>query len=632
VIYAPEKYKKSVPDFNQELLKLKGELEPKEARITLAKFLYQNIGLTVFLLCGVRLYPDQIINLKGMLNSNYSLCVMSRGLGKTYLAAIFCILQCIFYPESKIVIAGPGFRTSRFIFDKIQEMANKNEAVMLYQALGIKIGNPQRKNDGYVLLVNGGSITSIPSSQEKVRGFRANVLIIDEFLLVSQDIIEKVLLPFLAVPQDLTERQAIRSKEDQLIRKGVLKEEDRMAFFDSAKLIGLSSASYDCEYLAKEFDRYVQQIYSPDMPENKARYFLSQMAWNSVHPDRMDKNVIEMANSNEANQATFKREWGAQFTSGSEGYFSMSKMMACTVPDGEHPTLLLSGDKNKKYVLSIDPNFSNSPTGDDFAMTLIEIDDDNFKNGKISGTVVHNYARHGKNLKDHIHYFFYLWTNFNIEMICIDYAGYQFIESANESEFFKKINVEFKIFEFYAEKDGAELEEQLKLAKRNYNKTINRIVFTQLFTTDSIRKINEYLQGCIDFKRIWFGAGIKGDGSTFEKTTSSGIDLSLTGAMEGLPDGTETERKQGAMIQLIDNQELLLKQQKYQCASIEVKTTAKGTQSFDLPQLLKRNVTATRMRKDLYTTLVLSNWCLKQYYEILNIPKENNDGFTPVLV
>ena len=62
-------------------------------------------------------------------------------------------------------------------------------------------------------------------------------------------------------------------------------------------------------------------------------------------------------------------------------------------------------------------------------------------------------------------------------MIIIDYAGYQFIEAANESEWFKKDKVEIKVFEFYAEKDGAELEDQLKFARKSFNKEINRIFF-----------------------------------------------------------------------------------------------------------------------------------------------------------
>lgn len=612
--FDPPKYRKPVQDVNKLFLELKGELEAKEARITLAKFLFRNLGLTTELLTGVKLYPDQIINIKGMMNSNFSLCVWGRGLGKTYSAAIFCILQCIFFPNSNILIAGPTFRTARFIFNNIEKICDSPEAQLLFQAMGVK----SKRNDEFRWRINGGEIVAIPLNGEKIRGFRANILIIDEFLLMSEDMVEKVLMPFLLAPQDIKERQIIRAKETELIRRGLLKEEERMVFENKAKLIALSSASYTCEFLYKKYDEFVKNIYSPEVTEDGARYFISQMAWDSIPLDRVDKNIIKQAQSNESNLATFKREYGAQFIDGSDSYFSMNKMIACTVPDRQSPTLKLKGDKNKKYILAIDPNFSNSPTGDNFAMCVIEVDEEDMNNGKLGGTVVHNYAKSGKDLKDHVKYFYYLWSSFNIEMICIDYAGYQFIETANENELFRKDGVEFKIFEFYAEKDGLEFDEQLKLARRGYNKQMNKIVFTQYFTSDFIRKGNEHLQGCIDYKKIWFGSGIKADEQAFEKAMAANVDLKLV-----------DEEDSNAFV---DTQEILMRQAKYECASIEVKTTAKGTQSFDLPQIMKRDTTSTRMRRDSYTALMLGCWCLKCFFDITRLPIEEDNSFSPILL
>ena len=610
--HSPEKYKTPIEDVNKIFLNLKGELDSKEARITLARFLYRNLGLTTELLTGVKLYPDQIINIKGMMQSNFTLCVWGRGLGKTFSAAMFCILQTIFHPGSNILIAGPTFRTARFIFNHIEKICDSHEAKLLFQAMGVK----SKRNDEFRWKINGGEIVAIPLNGEKIRGFRANILIIDEFLLMNEDLVEKVLMPFLLAPQDIKERQIIRAKETELIRRGVLKEEERMEFANKAKLIALSSASYTCEFLYKKYDEFVKQIYSPEISENGARYFVSQMAWDSIPLDRVDKNIIKQAQSNESNAATFKREYGAQFIDGSDSYFSMKKMIECTVPDGETPTLLLQGKKNNKYILAIDPNFSNSATADHFGMCVIELDDEP---GKIGGTVVHNYAKAGKDLKDHINYFYYIYSNFNIDMIIIDYAGYQFLESANESELFRKDGVEIKVFEFYGEKDGAELEDQLKLARKGYNKQMHKIAFTQYFTSDFIRKGNEWLQGCIDYKKIWFGGGIKADSSSFEKAVSANVDLNLI--------------DEESVSDLIDTQEILLKNTKYECASIEVKTTAKGTQSFDLPQIMKRDNTSTRMRRDSYTALMLGCWGMKCYYDITRAPQEeSNSTFEPVLL
>lgn len=614
--FSPEKYspKGPIEDINKIVAEIKGELEPKEARILLAKFLYRNIGIATELLTGIRLYPDQIINIKGMLNSNYTLCVWGRGLGKTFSASIFCILQTVFFPKSSILIAGPTFRTARFIFNHIEKICDNPDARLLFQAMGVKC----KRNDEFRWSINGGEIVAIPLNGEKIRGFRANVLVIDEFLLMNEELVERVLMPYLVAPQDIKERQMIREKESQQISRGLMTENDRIKFENKAKLIGLSSASYTCEYLYKKFDEFKKQIYSDTMPENGAKYFISQLAWDSIPADRLDKAIIEMARGNESHQATFRREYGAQFIDGSDSYFSMNKMIICTIPDGDESTLLLKGNKDKKYILSIDPNFSNSPTADNFAMCVMEIDESRMNDGKIGGMVVHNYAKSGKDLKDHIKYLYYLWTSFNIEMIIIDYAGYTFIESANESEYFRNSNVEIKIFEFYPEKDGAELESELKSARRLLNKQIHRIAFTQYFTVDFIRKGNENLQGAIDYKRVWFGGSIKANENTFDKAVEAKVDLSLVDE----PDITS----------FIDTQEVLLGQMKYECASIEVKSTPKGTQSFDLPQLMKRDTSSTRMRKDSYTALMLATWALKCYGDIARLPKEECYSFSPILI
>ena len=74
--YCPEKYEKELPNINEELLSLKGELKDKEAKISLAKFLRANLGLTTELISGIKLAPFQEVTLKGMMNRNFSMCVI----------------------------------------------------------------------------------------------------------------------------------------------------------------------------------------------------------------------------------------------------------------------------------------------------------------------------------------------------------------------------------------------------------------------------------------------------------------------------------------------------------------------------------------------------------------------------
>ena len=129
-------------------------------------------------------------------------------------------------------------------------MVNTKGAELLKQAFSCK---PSKRNDQYEWIINGGSITAIPLSGEKIRGFRANVLLLDEYLLLPEDLINTVLMPFLVAPQNMKERIEIREMEDSLIDKGLMEEKNRMVFENDSKMIALSSASYTFENLYKTY-------------------------------------------------------------------------------------------------------------------------------------------------------------------------------------------------------------------------------------------------------------------------------------------------------------------------------------------------------------------------------------------
>ena len=204
-------------------------------------------------------------------------------------------------------------------------------------------------------------------------------------------------------------------------------------------------------------------------------------------------------------------------------------------------------------------------------------------------------------------------------MIIIDNAGYQFIDSANESDLFTKAGKEINFFDFDSDKEGNDYIEQIKKAKRLYNKEKDVICFKQVFTSNFIRKANEHLQACVDHKRIWFASKTTASDSLFNKTINQHIPLSLT--------GSET------LLDLVETQDDFIYQTKKQCALVEVKSTARGTQTFDLPQHLKRSTSANRARKDNYTTLMLSNWALKSYYDMKNFKSDDSpDTFAPIML
>lgn len=607
--YSPKKNKKNIEDVNSSLLKLKGELETKDAKITLAKFLRANLGFTTELISGIKLAPYQEITLKGLFNNNFNMCVWGRGCGKTFIASVYCFLQCIFEPNTKILIAGPTFRTARFIFQNLEKMVETKGAELLLQAFGAK----SKRNDQFEWKINGGTITAIPLSGEKIRGFRANILVLDEYLLLPEETIKTVLMPFLVAPQDMAERLKIRELEDQMINDGKMKEEDRMSFENKSKMIALSSASFSFENLYKTYKEWMVNIYAEE--ETASSYFVSQMGFDSIPEEMIDTTIIEEAQSGGSSNSSFLREYCAQFTDGSDSYFSAKKMHECTVEDGQEPHTKIIGSRDKEYILAIDPSFSNSPSSDFFAMSVLELNEEN----EDLATLVHSYAVAGGDLKDHIKYLHYIYTNFNIKLICIDNAGFQFIDSANESEIFRNDKISLQFLPLDTMKQGTDYSLMLKSIKRKYDPVNHTICFKQLFNTDYIRTANEYLQACIDHKKINFASRTSACGSFFSKVSSQRIPLKSIGY-----------NNTGELIELQDD---LVYQTKKQCSLIEVKSTSKGTQSFDLPQHLKRSNSVNRARRDNYTTLMMANWAFKTYRDLKNLKiDEVNLTFTPKMI
>lgn len=610
MIYCPKKYQKEFVNLNEEYLQLKGEQSDKDAKIQLVKFLRHNLGYTTDLISGIQLAAYQELTLRGFFNRNFSLAVFGRGLGKSFLAAVYCFLQCIFEPNTKILIVGPTFRTARNIFDELEKMINSQGAKLLQQAFSVE--PPIRRNDILMWNINGGSIKAIPLNGEKIRGFRANILLLDEFLLLSKEIVDNVLAPFLVAPHDMRRRLKIRAEEDEAIQRGEMKEEDRMQFERNSRMICLSSASYTFENLYETYIDWMNKIYDEKVMDNT--YFIAQLGWEAVPQEMLDPTIIEEARSANRSEQSYLREFCARFTDGSDSFYSAKKMFACTIPDCSEPTVEIVGKSGDEYILAIDPSFSNSPSSDDFAMSLMKIN----RETKTS-TLVNSYGVAGGNLKDHINYLYYLLTKFNIIMIVVDNAGWTFIDSCNESEHFRSSNIHLKFFDFDSDREGIEYSEMLKVAKSQYNKTDYRIVFKCNFSSDFIRKANEHMQACIEHKRVWFASHLTPHPVEYERATHTQVETRF------LPKST--------LYDFIAYQDGLIDLTKKECNLIEITSTIKGTQSFDLPQNLKRNTSANRARKDNYTSLLLGCWGVKCYFDIINVTTQKATAtFTPIII
>lgn len=145
---------------------------------------------------GLRLYPFQRIILRGMARYQNSMFIACRGLGKSYLTAVFFICMGILYPGIKLGIAsGMGQQARNVIIQKIKGELAKSENIAREIQFPIKTGS----DDCVVTLKNGSEIRAITLAQDKggdsARSWRFNIILGDEARLIKDDIIEEILIP-----------------------------------------------------------------------------------------------------------------------------------------------------------------------------------------------------------------------------------------------------------------------------------------------------------------------------------------------------------------------------------------------------------------------------------------------------
>jgi hypothetical protein len=624
---------KPVTDLNAELRKMKGEIDENTAKITLAKFLRYNLGFSSQLMLGIDLVPIQEMHMNAMFRKNNIMFVWSRGSGKSTVAGWYAIFKCIFEPGTRVVIASANFRTSRRIFEEIEKLLATEGAALARQCFDKK---PYKRNDAFSWGVNGGHITAIPLSED-TRGMRCDVLILDEVLLLAPSMINEVLAPFLSSPRDAAWRIRVQKLEEGLIKTGALHPNNKTIFENAAQMIALSSASYQFQHLYKMYEDWSSFVEKPELiemketDEERPTYFLSQLSWEAVPGSILNRSFIESQRAS-SSEDSFSREFEAQFKDGGDGYFSMKKMNACTIEDGMYPHSKVIGEKDKKYVVSVDANASKALNADYFAMAVIEIDE---QTGE--GIYVHGYQNVGGDLQDHVKYLYYLMSHFNVQLLCCDSANLDsFIDACNDNILFKS-NLNKKITyitEWDFNKEGQDYLTMLDSAKKQYNVDMGCMCIRQNFSSEWLMRSNTHLQSCIDHKKIWFASR-----SSCNPNYISGmfqlklpLDLIFPRGLKVEFDNKEEKRK-GSIREFIEIQDDIIVDTKAQCANIEVKTTARGTQSFDLPKGQSNSTANNKPRKDNYTALLLANWGVKCYFDLQTTPEAvKKYTMSPILI
>lgn len=202
--------------------------------------------------------------------------IAARGIGKTYLVALYAVCKCILFPGSKIVCCSYTFKQGKEIILKITDDFMHKSSLLRNEVLKTSIG----QNDCSVYFKNESFIRVVVAG-ESSRGVRSNILIIDESRLVPQKIVDTILRPFNAAPR----------------QPGYLRKPEYAHLSEMNKEFYLSSAFYSASEMYEKVKAYTANMLDP-----KLNYFVCDLPYMlSIKEGLLMRQQI----TNEMSEATF---------------------------------------------------------------------------------------------------------------------------------------------------------------------------------------------------------------------------------------------------------------------------------------------------------------------------------------
>lgn len=201
-----------------------------------SRFVEHYFGITLHLYQHIILYLMEFFP---------SFCIVAaRSAAKSFLIAVYACKEAILRPGARIVVASATKRQARLIVsEKI-----KKELIPKSPLLAAEIDSfKDNQNEIEVVFHNGSSIVVV-AANENARGYRATVMIYEEFRMIAKNIIDSVLSPFLYV------RQA-----------DFLNYEEYSAMIEEPKEVFISSAWYQNHWMWNLIRTFVK-----DMLTNKS--------------------------------------------------------------------------------------------------------------------------------------------------------------------------------------------------------------------------------------------------------------------------------------------------------------------------------------------------------------------------
>ena len=556
------------------------------------------------------LLPMQLVILQEMWYRKFPMLIGSRGLGKTSLMAIYCLLRLLFLPKRKVVVAGASFRQSKLVFEYMETLWN-GSPILRDMCKGANQG-PSKDVDMWKFRIFDSIAYFLPIGDgSKIRGLRAHDLLIDEFAAHNKEIFETVLSGFNAVssaPLDNIKLIAAKKKAMELdLWEDDIREEKLLAIPNQIVISG--TAYYDFNHFASYWKQWHKIIesrgdkekliqafggpdkYHPSLLHN--HYSIMRIPFEIIPEGFMD--AAQVARSRATfDSGTYLNEFGACFSKDSNGFFRRSLIEACTVnPETDFGTLpegtdlfeaVLHGRQDRKYVYGIDP----ASEVDRFAIVILEIHNNHRRIVYCWTTNKKQFQARVKNgvTKENEYYSYCarkireLMKRFPTDHIAVDSqgGGYAVLEALHDKDKYKSDEGELPMWEAINPDKPKDSDGQAGL---------HNIYMVSFSSADYTRDANHGLKADFENKVLLF--------PFFD---------SISLAQAELKDDDEID---GLTYDSLDDCIVDLEELKDELSSIVLTQTPSGREHWDTPEIKLSGSKKGRLRKDRYSALLMAN-------------------------
>ena len=278
-------------------------------------------------LLGIKLNLYQKVLIRGSWKKKFVMWLMSRGLGKSWLAMVFLVLKAILYPDLLIGIISPTYSQSRrVLLDKFEREILRDAPFLMQEYKDF----PKSQDNTSVTFHNRSRIKAVSSGQgdnSSQRGDRFQILLADEYAQLKKDVIDRVVNP------------SMNNKAGYKVGKNA----DDMV---SNQLIIASTTYYRFNHLWSEFNIYFQ-----NMLNNDKNYCVFAFPYQVG----IDVGLFEETFINKEKQRLskddFDMEYGCQFPAiGENSWIDPNDLEKCAKLD----RFYFEGDNTSETVISVD--------------------------------------------------------------------------------------------------------------------------------------------------------------------------------------------------------------------------------------------------------------------------------------